>query len=94
MNSFKRYLDHCDFQNKVAKEVYIHTHVSQRSRPVGRSRGGYNMYPSPLLLGRALTNTFTAIHTHIKKPHKKHQVVSGGSTHSLAYLAVIHGIIC
>ncbi len=44
------------------------------------------MYP-PLLLDRALTNTFTLTYTFIKTLKKnQNQVIIGGSTHSLAYL--------
>ncbi len=63
----------------MGKEVYI-------SYPcITRECGGYNMYP-PLLLGRALTNTFTLTYTFIKTLNKKNQVISGGLTHSQAYL--------
>ncbi len=43
----------------MVKEVYV-------SYPcITREYGGYNMYPL-LLLGRALTNTFTLTYTFIK----------------------------
>ncbi len=43
----------------MVNEVYI-------SYPcITREYGGYNLYP-PLLLGRALTNTFTLTYTFIK----------------------------
>ncbi len=62
----------------MVKEVYV-------SYPcITREYEGYNMYP-PLLLGRALTNTFTLTYTFIKTL-KTIQVISSGSTHSLAYL--------
>ncbi len=63
----------------MVKDVYV-------SYPcITREYGGYKMYP-PLLLGRALTNTFTLTYTFIKTLKlKTNQVISGGSTHSLAY---------
>ncbi len=65
----------------MVKEVYV-SYLC-----ITREYGGYNMYP-PLLLGRALTNTFTLTYTLIKTLNlkKKNQVINGGSTHSLAYL--------
>ncbi len=44
----------------MIKEVCLHSYPC-----ITRDRGGCNMY-IPLLLGRALANTFTVTHTFIK----------------------------
>ncbi len=48
----------------MVKEVYVSYAC------ITREYGGYNMHP-PLLLGRALTNTFTLTYTFIKTLKKK-----------------------
>ncbi len=53
----------------MIKEVCLHSYPC-----ITRDRGGCNMY-IPLLLGRALANTFTVTHTFIKKKYIKKETL-------------------